>query len=51
MQLVAMAAGDIRPVDPELGREARDWTRRPKRNSAAFAYYARRALRHGADCL
>lgn len=51
MQLIAMAAGEIRPVDPELGREARDWTRRPKRNSAAFAYYARRALRHGADCL
>jgi L-fuculose-phosphate aldolase len=51
MQLLAMGAGTLRPIDPELGREARDWTRRPKRNSAAFAYYARRTLRQHPDCL
>jgi L-fuculose-phosphate aldolase len=51
MQLLAMSAGQIRPIDPELGREAREWTTRPKRSSTAFAYYARRTLRQNADCL
>ncbi|WP_439892931.1 aldolase (plasmid) [Ralstonia sp. 25C] len=51
MQLIAMAAGQIRPIDPSLGREARDWINRPKRNMAAFSYYARRALPFHADCL
>lgn len=53
MQLLASASGEIQPLDPELGREARDWIRRPKRNEAAFAYYARRALRgnRNTDCL
>lgn len=53
MQLLAMAAGEVQPIDPALGREAHDWILRPKRNEAAFAYYARRALRSGrhADCL
>ncbi|MGF6724568.1 L-fuculose-phosphate aldolase [Paraburkholderia sp. GAS41] len=51
MQLLAMSAGEIQPIDPTLGREARDWIRRPKRNSAAFAYYARRTLRQHPDCL
>ncbi|WP_341964497.1 aldolase [Pseudomonas sp. RC10] len=51
MQLIAMASGDIQPIDPELGLEAREWIRRPKRNSAAFAYYARRSLRQYPDLL
>jgi len=53
MQLLASASGEIQPLDPELGREARDWIRRPKRNEAAFAYYARRTLRgdRNTDCL
>ena len=51
MQLLAMAAGQIRPIDPVLGREARDWINRPKRNAATFAYYTRRALPHHSDCL
>ena len=46
-QLLAMAAGEIQPIDPRLAREAHDWVLRPKRNSIAFAYYARRALRDG----
>ncbi|MGF6999668.1 aldolase [Paraburkholderia sp. GAS32] len=51
MQLIAMGAGKIRPLDPVLGREARDWINRPKRNHVAFSYYARCALHRHADCL
>jgi L-fuculose-phosphate aldolase len=53
MQLLAAAAGDIQPIPPELAKEAHDWILRPKRNSVAFDYYARRALKNplNADCL
>ncbi|RTR04365.1 aldolase [Halomonas nitroreducens] len=51
LQLLAMPAGEIRPIPPELGREAHDWISKPKRHGAAFNYYARRALRQHADCL
>ncbi|MCB1934749.1 MAG: aldolase [Nitrosomonas sp.] len=52
MQLLAMAAGNIKPIDPELGREAHDWILRGQRNAVGFAYYARRSLRNGnGDCL
>lgn len=48
MQLAAMSAGAIQPINPALASEARDWIGTPKRNSAAFAYYARRTIRaHG----
>ena len=53
MQLLAMAAGEVQPIDPKLGQEAHDWILRPKRNAVAFDYYARRALKNPnhADCL
>lgn len=51
LQLLAMAAGTIKPILPELGREAHDWISRPKRHSAAFNYYARQNLKKHADCL
>lgn len=53
MQLLAAAAGEVQPIDPALGREAHDWILRPKRNEAAFAYYARRTLKTGrhSDCV
>lgn len=51
MQLLAGAAGQIQPIEPELAREAHDWILRPQRNAAAFAYYARRSLKHSPDCL
>lgn len=53
MHLLAAAAGDIKPIDHELGKEAHDWILRPKRNSVAFDYYARRSLKdsRNADCL
>lgn len=53
MQLLAMGAGEIQPIDPELGKEAHDWVLRPRRNTVAFEYYARRCLKnpHNADCI
>lgn len=53
MQLLASGAGKIQPIDPKLGSEAHDWVLRPKRNTIAFEYYARRSLKkpHNADCL
>lgn len=53
MQLLAGAAGEIKPIDPALGKEAHDWILRPRRNTIAFEYYARRALKNprNADCL
>jgi len=49
LQLLAMAAGTIKPILPELGREAHDWISKPKRHGAAFNYYARQNLRQHAD--
>jgi L-fuculose-phosphate aldolase len=51
LQLMAMAAGEVKPIPPELGREARDWISTPKRYAIAFGYYARRALISHNDCL
>ncbi|GAB2509223.1 aldolase [Nocardia heshunensis] len=49
LQLLAMAAGEIKPLPPRLAQEAHDWTLRPKRSEANFAYYARRVLRRHPD--
>jgi len=51
LQLLAMAAGTIRPLHPSLAREAHDWTLTPARSQSNFAYYARRALRQHGDIL
>ena len=51
LQLLAMAAGTLKPILPALGREAHDWISKPKRHGAAFNYYARQNLRKHADCL
>jgi L-fuculose-phosphate aldolase len=51
LQLLAMAAGTIRPLPPELASEAHDWISTDRRNSVTFAYYARKALRNHGDCL
>ncbi|ALL68319.1 Ribulose-5-phosphate 4-epimerase [Paraburkholderia caribensis MBA4] len=51
MQLTAMAAGEMKPISPELGREAHDWISTPKRDAVTFGYFARRALTTHADCL
>jgi L-fuculose-phosphate aldolase len=41
MQLLAMAAGKIQPIEPSLGQEAQRWVSTPKRIDAAFDYYRR----------
>ncbi|TMR29636.1 aldolase [Actinomadura geliboluensis] len=51
LQLLAMSAGIVQPLDPVLAREAHDWTSRDRRNKANFAYYARKALRNHPDCV
>lgn len=51
MQLLAMAAGKIKPIPEALAREARVWISQPKRHSAAFDYYSRRILDQHHDCL
>jgi len=53
VQLLAGGADRIKPIDPELGREAHDWILGPKRNAIAFDYYARRSLKleRNKDCL
>lgn len=52
MQLIALSAGAIKPVKPELAREAHDWILCAQRSAVGFAYYARRCLRNNNDdCL
>ncbi|QDY80054.1 aldolase [Streptomyces qinzhouensis] len=51
LQLLAMAAGTVKPLPHELAREAHDWTSTDRRSRANFAYYARKALRNHPDCL
>lgn len=51
MHLLAAAAGKIQPIDPHLGREARDWILRGQRSTVGFAYYARRSLKKNVECL
>ena len=51
LQLLARGAGEIRPIAPEPGREARGWRSRPEQTALAFRYHARRVLRDGGDCL
>jgi L-fuculose-phosphate aldolase len=49
LQLLAMAAGEIKPLPADLAKEAHDWTLLPKRVEANFDYYARRVLRRHPD--
>ncbi len=51
LQLLARAAGEIKPIPPELAREAHDWRLKPMMIAGQFNYFARRALREGDDCL
>jgi L-fuculose-phosphate aldolase len=51
LQLMAMSAGTILPIDPALAREAHDYRLKAKAIAATFAYYARRALRQDQSVL
>jgi L-fuculose-phosphate aldolase len=45
LQLLAMSAGKIQPIDPQLAREAHDYRLKERSIGAAFHYYARCVLR------
>lgn len=51
LQILAGGAGAIRPIERQLGLQARDWLRTPRRIEVTFAYYARRELGKDAECL
>jgi L-fuculose-phosphate aldolase len=51
LQVMARAIGPIRPVRPELAKEAHDYRLKPKAVGATFHYFARRVLKTGAECL
>ncbi|HET9626233.1 MAG TPA: aldolase [Kofleriaceae bacterium] len=51
LQLLAAAAGEIKPIPDALGRQAHDWILRPTRSSMAFAYFARRVWKKHSDAL
>ena len=51
LQLLAMSAGTIKDVQPDLAREAHDWMLAHKLSQATFAYYARQALRRHPDAV
>ncbi len=51
LQLLAKSAGEIRPIEPQLGREAHDWSLGESNVGADFQYRVRRILREHADCL
>jgi len=45
LQLMAMSAGKIQPIDPELAKEAHDYRLKQQAIAATFHYFARRCLR------
>jgi L-fuculose-phosphate aldolase len=45
LQLMAMSAGKIQPIDPELAKEAHDYRLKQLAIAATFHYFARRCLR------
>lgn len=51
LQLLAMAAGTIRDLDPDPARQAHDYRLKPKPLGATFHYFARQVLRSEAGCL
>lgn len=51
LQLLAQAAGEIRPIPDEVAREAHDFLLQPSVVRATFAAYARRVLHADPDCL
>lgn len=51
MQLRAMAAGEIKEIEPHLGREAHDWRHTPTAMDLTFRYFARQVLAAGDECL
>ena len=46
LQLLAMSAGEIKRIDPDLAQEAHDYRLKERAIGATFYYYARRALKN-----
>ena len=52
LQLLAMAAGEIKPLDPACAKDAHDYRLKPAVLDATFLYQARVVLKNGeTDCL
>jgi L-fuculose-phosphate aldolase len=51
LQLLAMGAGTILPIDPALAQEAHDYRLKARAIGATFHYYARRVLRDDGSML
>jgi len=51
LQLLAMSAGTIQAIDPQLAREAHDCRLKERAIAATFYYYARRVLRQDPACI
>ena len=51
LQLLAMAAGSIRDLPPDAGRQAHDYRLKPAPLNATFHYHARRVLKTAPECL
>ena len=51
LQLLAMAAGTIRELDPQAARHAHDYRLKTKPLGATFHYFARQVLATSRDCL
>lgn len=51
LQLLARAAGTIKPIPADRAKEAHDYRLKPSPVAATFAYYARRAIRSDSSVL
>jgi L-fuculose-phosphate aldolase len=51
MQILAESIGTIKPIEPEIAREAHDYRLKPRAVAATFHYFARRELKRESEVL
>ncbi|TAM88878.1 MAG: aldolase, partial [Candidimonas sp.] len=51
LQMIARAAGEIKPIRAECAQEAHDYRLKPKAINATFNYFSRRILKTAPECL
>jgi hypothetical protein len=51
LQLLAMAAGTVRDLEPGPAKQAHDYRLKPEPLGATFHYFARQELRTAPDCI
>jgi len=51
MQVLAESIGTIKPIKPEIAREAHDYRLKPRAVAATFYYFARRVLKQEREVL